>query len=108
MMTTLTRYQALVQCRDIAGSDSKMARDLDVSQPTIWRWLNQSKQMPAEYVLRAETLYGVSRHDLRPDIYPRNYPPAPDQATRWIGVDHAASGYDRTGYISVPAAQGAR
>lgn len=47
-----------------------MARDLDVSQPTVWRWINENGRMPAEHVLRAEQLYGVSRHDLRPDIYP--------------------------------------
>lgn len=35
--------------------------------------------MPAEYVLMAERLYGVSRHLLRPDIYPVDLPPfAPD------------------------------
>lgn len=65
-----TRYEALLACRDKAGSDSQMARDLEVPQSTMWRWLHQSKQLPAEYVLTAERLYGVSRHDLRPDIYP--------------------------------------
>lgn len=65
-----TRYEALTACRDAAGSDSQMARDLDVPQSTMWRWLNQTKQLPAEYVLRAEQIYGVSRHALRPDIYP--------------------------------------
>ena len=62
--------QALVECREKAGSESQMARDLGVSQPTMWRWLNQTKRLPAEHVLRAEQLYGVSRHELRPDIYP--------------------------------------
>ena len=66
----LTRYEALKACRDAAGSDSQMARDLGVPQSTMWRWLNQSKQLPAEYVLKAERLYGVSRSELRPDIYP--------------------------------------
>jgi DNA-binding transcriptional regulator YdaS (Cro superfamily) len=66
----LTRYEALKACRDAAGSDSQMARDLNVPQSTMWRWLNQTKQLPAEHVLRAERLYGVSRHELRPDIYP--------------------------------------
>jgi len=65
-----------------------MARDLKTSQPTVWRWINQSKQMPGEYVLTAERLYGVSRHVLRPDLYPRNYPPAPD--ARFTGVDRRA------------------
>ncbi len=109
MVETLTRYEALVQCRKAAGSDSQMARDLHVSQPTIWRWINQSKQMPGEYVLDAERLYGVSRHDLRPDIYPRNYPLAPDDPRRrWIGVDMAAPGYDRSEFVSLSNVAGAR
>lgn len=70
MNADTTRFEALSACRDTAGSASQMARDLGVSQPTVWRWINQSKQLPAEYVLTAERLYGVSRHVLRPDIYP--------------------------------------
>lgn len=71
MIDKQTRYEALVACRDAAGSDSQMARDLGVAQPTVWRWMRKSKQLPAEYVLTAERLYSVSRHALRPDIYPR-------------------------------------
>jgi DNA-binding transcriptional regulator YdaS (Cro superfamily) len=74
----LTPYEALVLCRDRAGSDSQMARDLQVSQPKVWRWINQSKLLPAEYVLTAEDLYGVSRHHLRPDIYPASLTVAPE------------------------------
>ena len=80
----LSRYEALVLCRDRAGSDSQMGRDFGVPQPKVWRWINQSKQMPAEYVLLAERLYAVSRHHLRPDIYPIDMPEA---SSRWSGVD---------------------
>lgn len=65
---------ALLKCRDTAGSDSQLARDLGVPQSTMWRWLNENRQLPAEHVLRAERLYGVSRHELRPDIYPLERP----------------------------------
>lgn len=68
----MTRFEALKAARENFPSDQAMADALGVSQPTIWRWLNQSKQMPAEYVLRAEQLTGVSCFDLRPDIYPRD------------------------------------
>lgn len=71
MIEELTKCEALIACREKAGSDSQLARDLGVTQPRVWRWIRQSKQMPAEYVLKAEQLYGVSRHLLRPDIYPR-------------------------------------
>lgn len=70
MDNSTAMHEALIACRAKAGSDSQMARDLGVPQSTMWRWLNQLKRLPAEYVLRAERLYGVSRNDLRPDIYP--------------------------------------
>lgn len=77
-----TRYEALLACRDKAGSDSQMARDLDVPQSTMWRWINQTKQLPAEFVLQAERLYGVSRHFLRPDIYPIEQQQPPRRSSR--------------------------
>ncbi|MGW8201925.1 YdaS family helix-turn-helix protein [Sphingomonas bisphenolicum] len=89
MNVEITRYEALVLCRDAAGSDSQMARDLGVPQPKVWRWINQSKQLPGEYVLLAESLYGVSRCALRPDLYPLDLPPA---TVRWAGVDRRAAG----------------
>lgn len=87
MERTPTRFEALTACRDAAGSDSQLARDLKVAQPTVWRWMNQTKQMPVDYVLTAERLYGVSKHDLRPDIYPREI--MVDQGTedRFCGID---------------------
>lgn len=71
METHHTRFEALQAAVTKAGGQSQFARDVGTTQPTVWRWLNQSRQLPAEYVLLAERLYGVSRHDLRPDIYPR-------------------------------------
>lgn len=61
-----------------------MADCFGVSQPTVWRWLNQSKQLPAEHVLTAEAATGVSRHLLRPDIYPLE---VPGPHAGFIGVD---------------------
>lgn len=86
----MTRYEALIACRDAAGSDSQMGRDLDIPQSTMWRIINSSKQLPAEYVLRAEELYGVSRHDLRPDIYPRESMVDRHAGTRFTGIDQDA------------------
>lgn len=70
-MNDPTRYEALENAIARAGSQQAFADILGVSQPTVWRWLNQSKRIPAEYVLRVEAATGVSRHLLRPDIYPR-------------------------------------
>jgi DNA-binding transcriptional regulator YdaS (Cro superfamily) len=93
MTDAMTCFEALIACRDAAGSDSALARDLSdeivtVSQPRVWRWVNQARQMPAEFVLKAERLYGVSRHLLRPDIYPVEAIEA--SAPRWAGIDHGA------------------
>ena len=67
----LSPFEALDLAVTRAGSQSAMARLCDVSQTAVWKWLNESKQLPAEYVLRVELATGVTRHDLRPDIYPR-------------------------------------
>lgn len=83
METAPTRYEALRQVAARFPSQQAMANAFGVSQPTIWRWLNQAKQIPPTFALLAETLTGISRHHLRPDIYPA----AP---ARFCGVDHAA------------------
>ncbi|MFC0683567.1 YdaS family helix-turn-helix protein [Novosphingobium clariflavum] len=80
-------YEALLQTVKIAGSQSALARICSVGQPAVWKWLQSSKRLPAEYVLRVETATGVSRHHLRPDIYPLDMPPAP----RWTGIDQRPS-----------------
>jgi DNA-binding transcriptional regulator YdaS (Cro superfamily) len=60
----------LQQAVDLAGGQSAFARIHGVSQPTVWAWLKQGKPLPAEYVLKTEEVTGISRHALRPDIYP--------------------------------------
>lgn len=91
MKNVFTRYEALIACRNAAGSDSQLGRDLMIPQSTMWRIINQSKQLPAEYVLQAEQLYGVSRHSLRPDIYPVEPRVAPAPLHRLHATDlHAA------------------
>ena len=55
---------------DQLGSQGAMARLLGVSQPSVWRWLDRAKPLPAEHVLTVEAETGISRHELRPDLYP--------------------------------------
>lgn len=50
-----------------AGGYAALARGLGIKQPAVYQW----KRVPAVRVLEVERLTGVSRHDLRPDIYPR-------------------------------------
>ena len=41
-----------------------------VNKTTVMRW--EENGVPAERVLDLERQWGISRHDLRPDIYPRD------------------------------------
>lgn len=67
----LSPHVALRQAAAYAGSQGALARICGVSQPSVWEWLNKGKALPAEHVLKVEAATGVSRHDLRPDLYPR-------------------------------------
>lgn len=71
---SLSPFQALQLAVDIAGGQSAMGRICNKAQPTVWKWLQTSKRLPPEHVLAAEAKTGVSRHLLRPDIYPLSLP----------------------------------
>lgn len=64
------RLVALRRAIEQAGSQSELARICGITQSAVNQWLRRGMAMPAEYVLRTEAATGVSRHDLRPDIYP--------------------------------------
>ncbi len=51
---------------EAAGGQSRLARLLGIKQPTICCWA----KVPPLRVLQIEKLTGVSRHLLRPDLYP--------------------------------------
>ena len=48
----------------------KAAEQIGVSPQAICNWQKRRK-IPAERVLDVERVTGVSRHELRPDLYPR-------------------------------------
>jgi len=72
--------EALQAAVAAVGSQSAMARLIGLSQAAVWRWLDRKQSLPAEHVLTVEAATGISRHELRPDLYPRETPagPAPD------------------------------
>ncbi|WP_082701254.1 YdaS family helix-turn-helix protein [Novosphingobium sp. FSW06-99] len=67
---------ALEDAIKITGTQSEFARRRGVAQPTVHDWLKRMKRIPAEHVLATEADTGVSRHRLRPDIYPIENPPS--------------------------------
>lgn len=59
--------QALIRAVEKAGGASGLGRVLGISSQAISQW----RRCPAERVLAVEAASGVSRHDLRPDLYPK-------------------------------------
>lgn len=63
---------ALKRAIAAAGGQVALAKILGLkSQGSISNWIHRNERVPAEHVLAIERATGVSRHDLRPDIYPR-------------------------------------
>lgn len=99
----ITPFQALELALGRAGSQTALAEICGVSQTAVWKWLRQTKRAKAECVLAIEQATGVSRHDLRPDLYPRpirNDPPSrrssdPDHYVPADALQHEI--YDYTG-----------
>jgi DNA-binding transcriptional regulator YdaS (Cro superfamily) len=54
----------------LAGGQVAFAALVGCTQSNISRLLTAKRQLPGRYVLKAEAGTGVSRHDLRPDLYP--------------------------------------
>jgi DNA-binding transcriptional regulator YdaS (Cro superfamily) len=63
---------ALKKAITLTGGQSALARAIGLRQCHIYNWLNRNKKVPAEHVLKIEkaTKGAVTRHQLRPDIYP--------------------------------------
>lgn len=65
MPKTSTRDPGLQAAIAAAGSITALARRLGLSQPTVSVW----KRIPPHHVISVETLTGISRRVLRPDLY---------------------------------------
>jgi DNA-binding transcriptional regulator YdaS (Cro superfamily) len=60
------RDSALSEAIRGAGGPAALGREIGVSSQAISQW----ERCPAERVLQVESASGVSRHRLRPDLYP--------------------------------------
>jgi DNA-binding transcriptional regulator YdaS (Cro superfamily) len=49
------------------GSLTALAKAMGVTRNTFYQW----QRVPAERVLQIEKLTGISRHEMRPDLYPQ-------------------------------------
>ena len=53
----------------VAGSKYRLAKLIGIKPPSVHAWM-RSGRIPAERVLAVEAATGISRYELRPDIYP--------------------------------------
>lgn len=67
MMQFMTRISSLFRQ---AGGIVHVARQIGLPLGTVSAWVTRNK-IPAERVLHVECLTGISRHELRPDLYPK-------------------------------------
>jgi DNA-binding transcriptional regulator YdaS (Cro superfamily) len=74
-METLTPLEAIRKAVKAAGSQAALSRLLGVTQPTVSGWC-KGRELTDKHVLTIERELGISRHDLRPDLYPRETAPA--------------------------------
>lgn len=80
--------EALKRAVEAAGGQAALARQIGVTQSVVWYWLERSKRgLPAEHVSAVEAASGISRHELRPDLYP---PPAVTPVSASPKQEHAA------------------
>jgi DNA-binding transcriptional regulator YdaS (Cro superfamily) len=49
---------------------TRLSEAVGVRPPTIHVWLRSTGRVPAHRVIAVERATGISRHELRPDIYP--------------------------------------
>lgn len=52
-----------------AGSKYRLAKLIGIKPPSVHDWLRTGR-IPAERVIAVEAATGISRTELRPDIYP--------------------------------------
>lgn len=83
MVDDLTPYEALMLAVERAGSQAELARLCGVSATAVWKWVQSGKRVGHGYALVVEEATGVSRHVLRPDLYPVEH-------SRFLGVDRRA------------------
>ncbi len=68
-MTEESQVTALQEAIQSLGSQTALANAIKTTQQNISYWLSTGS-INADYVIPIETVSGVSRHRLRPDIYP--------------------------------------
>jgi DNA-binding transcriptional regulator YdaS (Cro superfamily) len=87
MDQTMTPQDAFKEALKLARSQAGLAAIVGKRQPAISKRLAGSCRAEADEVLAIETALGVSRHLLRPDIYPRTVPTGVEAPASRVAFD---------------------
>lgn len=64
----MTDTSAIEKAIEVAGGLSALASKLGIKPPSVYEWKARGR-VPAERVLDVESATGVTRYELRPDIF---------------------------------------
>lgn len=64
---------AMTSAAKAAGSQTALAKALGCTPQNV-QWMCATGSVPAKHVLKIESVTGISRHQLRPDLYPEAAP----------------------------------
>ncbi len=64
----ISAMKALTKAIEVAGGVGKLAAALGIKQNVVSNWRARSKA-PADRCLAIEAATGVTRHELRPDVF---------------------------------------
>jgi DNA-binding transcriptional regulator YdaS (Cro superfamily) len=76
-MSVLTPTKAAERIANLAGGQNNLARLLDVSQGSVWKWARHAG-IPEKQVRRIYCLFNyelkipISLYQIRPDVYAKN------------------------------------
>jgi len=65
----------------LEGGQAALARELKITPQAVNQWVTGRRPVPARLALRIEELTGVTRHDLRPDVFGPPETPDADQVS---------------------------
>jgi DNA-binding transcriptional regulator YdaS (Cro superfamily) len=69
-----TMFEAFEEALANAKTQTAFAKEVGCSQQMISYLLKHRLPLSPKFVLRTEAAFGVSRHRLRPDLYPHDAP----------------------------------
>lgn len=58
------------------GGQAEFGRRIGAAPAFVYQWVTDKRPVPPRFARAIEAEFGVSRHDLRPDVFG----PAPDEA----------------------------